>query len=246
MANLKPGAEPVRTVSREVYAFKDLDGKAREKALEWLQECATSDGCLDSWADCIGTDLEVYGFTLDTDQPLTYSLGYCQGDGAAFTGTVQIVDLLEALSPKDGKPCPVEQHAPKGDLPTLTPEALADLSAFVDLCDGYACRLDVEVPNRYHIAKATLESNWDLPEPGTDEAAALARKPNPTDEEIAQAARDLEARVLDSLEELVRDLCAFIEKSGYDELEHLTDEEQCAEMAEANGYTFTEDGRRYG
>ena len=46
------------------------------------------------------------------------------------------------------------------------------------------------------------------------------------------------------LEDIYMELCAKLEKQGYNEIEHKSSDEYITEEIEANEYEFTEDGNR--
>ena len=87
-----------RIIEQTVYQFSELSDKAKEKARDWFRACSDSsdldnvitDFC--SIADLIGLELstrsvELMNGNTRQDPEIYYSVAYCQGDYAAFSGT---------------------------------------------------------------------------------------------------------------------------------------------------------------
>lgn len=82
----------IETVEHKVYKFEELSEEAKEAVrqefLRWRQE----DECDLFSRDCEEIMSAEYGMD---DLTVRYSLGYCQGDGLSFRGTVDIMEFLE-------------------------------------------------------------------------------------------------------------------------------------------------------
>lgn len=86
----------MREVTRTVYSFEELSDKAKEKARAWYRESIESDELTDydDWdtiATILGVDFDqkavrLLGGGTRYDPAIYWSLGYCQGDYAAFEG----------------------------------------------------------------------------------------------------------------------------------------------------------------
>ena len=87
-----------RIIEKTVYQFSELSDKAKEKARDWFRSCSDSsdldnvitDFC--SIADLIGLELSTRSVKLMSgktrqEPEIYYSVAYCQGDYAAFSGT---------------------------------------------------------------------------------------------------------------------------------------------------------------
>lgn len=76
----------------EVYKFTELQGKAREKAADWLRE-----GCfLGKWWEFVYDDWEEKLGALGwTGVEIEFTGFYSQGDGASFTGTLDLVEYIK-------------------------------------------------------------------------------------------------------------------------------------------------------
>ena len=84
----------MQTKTYNVYNYGELSGKAKEKAIEWAQECLREDNfsyddVKSEWAE----KLESFGFT---DIDIAYSGFWSQGDGASFTGKCEVVKFIKA------------------------------------------------------------------------------------------------------------------------------------------------------
>lgn len=103
-----------RTVTKQVFTFKELTAKAKEKAVEWYRDLESQDS---DWWDHVYTDAETMaaalGIELDqkritlmnggtATEPAIYFSGFgSQGDGACFEGRYAdvpcAVKAIEAL-----------------------------------------------------------------------------------------------------------------------------------------------------
>ena len=81
-----------RKVETEIFTFRELPKKGQEKAIQDWREAGHS-------LDFIGDDLsEVFKAELNAlglpDDNVQWSLGYSQGDGVAFYGTIDVEEYL--------------------------------------------------------------------------------------------------------------------------------------------------------
>lgn len=78
----------MRTINKKIYKFDELSDKAKEKARDWYREADD----LPMLSDYLDSQLEEAlahnKITADKPPKISYSLGYCQGDGAMFEGVV--------------------------------------------------------------------------------------------------------------------------------------------------------------
>src|SRR6478609_10964036 len=74
----------MKTVTVELYEYKELDDKAKERARNWYRSAFEGD---DTWSrgplETAKEYLELFGFA---DVKIFYSGFWSQGDGASFTG----------------------------------------------------------------------------------------------------------------------------------------------------------------
>lgn len=70
----------MREVTQKVYSIKELEAKAKEKALDKLRELGISivDHVIEDWVEI----LTEFGFS---ETKIAYSVSWSQGDGASFT-----------------------------------------------------------------------------------------------------------------------------------------------------------------
>jgi len=85
------------------FKFADLGDEAKLRAIDWYREGVSND-----WEpsfEFVGKCFELLGIDFDVSTDVRYSLGYCQGDGAVFSGTwyaknVNLGELME-YAPRD-------------------------------------------------------------------------------------------------------------------------------------------------
>jgi hypothetical protein len=70
--------------------FKRLSKAAKEKAIEWMRDCIREDNI--ELQDTFDDVLTEAGFP---GMDIMWSLGYCQGDGVAFKGTLDMDELAK-------------------------------------------------------------------------------------------------------------------------------------------------------
>jgi hypothetical protein len=86
---------------KTIYDYSELTGEAKDKAQQWLIECAGSSDWFDfvyeEWAEKLG-ELGIDICTGNQDHPISifFSGFYSQGDGAQFTGRVNLAEFLKA------------------------------------------------------------------------------------------------------------------------------------------------------
>lgn len=242
-AGVREGAVPVQVIEYApvpVYAFADLVGDARKKALETLREYNTGEGCLEGWADSCQEDLAAVGFTIKRREPRTrpdgtktrgepcfwYSLSYCQGDGTAFEGRLSLQAFAKAHGP--GGPMHGAKRALPKDFPKLAAEDLKLLRAWL--------RKEAKALGGDPTAQAVVSHRSNYTHDRSMEVEVSTDAPD----------LDVPAPLGKALSEWVSAASRWFTKAGYEELDYLAKEETCAESAEANGYTFTAAGEREG
>ena len=73
----------------EVFTARELEGKAKEKALSEFQEYAVDSVMLEEYLTNSWKELaKEQGILTRDDFKIRYSLGYCQGDGVSAVGTL--------------------------------------------------------------------------------------------------------------------------------------------------------------
>lgn len=84
----------MREVTVKLYNFSELGKEAQAKAIkDWRNKgYAFGDSDVEMLTDVFRYELESYGF--DDDVIVEWSLGYCQGDGVAFYGSIDLEKVL--------------------------------------------------------------------------------------------------------------------------------------------------------
>lgn len=78
----------MRTVEVKLYQYNELSEEAKEKAREWYREGNEYPFLYEYMQERLAELFEEYKIT-DKGTELHYSLSYCQGDGASFTGDIE-------------------------------------------------------------------------------------------------------------------------------------------------------------
>lgn len=81
----------METVTVETFTFDELSDKAKEVARKWYKECGYGDP--EHIQEMFEQDLENFFFF--PMENVYFCLGYCQGDGVAFTGTIDFDALMK-------------------------------------------------------------------------------------------------------------------------------------------------------
>lgn len=90
----------MRTIETKVYTYAELSDKAKARARDWWREASAGDTFhLDNVIEDAAECLKAMGFELpkpkgrNSGQAIYWSLGYCQGDGAAFDAVWRARDM---------------------------------------------------------------------------------------------------------------------------------------------------------
>lgn len=78
----------MRIVETKVYSYSELSEEAQEVARDWYREHDDMPFLYEDMEYRLGELFKEYGIT-DKGTQLHYSLSYCQGDGASFTGDIE-------------------------------------------------------------------------------------------------------------------------------------------------------------
>jgi len=213
----------------KTYPFGDLDDTARRAALAWWE----SEG-LDDWAiditDYAKEEFEDIGITISD---ISWSGFYSQGDGAGLTGQIDLMDFIDkyALSPKY--------------FHNWSDKQLSDMTILGELVrNGFVgCR--VEFGTRGFWGHRTqLDDLHDYVESYADNILDQGVLAGASVNDLA-AAIDVEGsmellhqKAQDKLNDIAYDVYKRLEV----EYEYVTGEEHFADMADINGWMFTEKG----
>lgn len=246
-----------KTIKTEVYTYEELlklaekhkgtdEGKswsrAAEKARDWLGEA--------------NTDFEWWEYTYDLWKEALDQIGFenanisfrgfaSQGDGASFTSSVNMRKLLNFLAnPPQGKDC---VEADKDGKEIFGPYIVHHVKG-VNGNQRYN-RLIKLVEAGQLSAKVIRTDNHYSHENTCD--FRLEDQPDTFRRSYPKCDYPLTESLLTSLEETAEELRKDICKAIYRQLEEeyffkSTDENELKEFAEANEYTFTDTGKRFG
>lgn len=241
-----------KNITTVVYTFEELlegekqgtiTAKAVENAREWLAD-ANREG---DWFEYVIDELwepalEQIGFT---NPDIQFTGFWSQGDGASFTASVDLDKLVDFLS-QEIQPSECIQGEPEDFRPWVVNKVDGvrwdtkfrrilwvrnDVGLTVDrtshqYCHQYTCRVSTDFDDKGQFdASKPLEYAWvsDVPH-----------------------VRKLVDNFFEVVEELRVDLCRAIYRTLEEEYESLRSDESLRDFAEANDYTFTADGKRFG
>lgn len=199
------------------FKFTDLEGAARERAIEWYKESSGTDW--EPETDDICEALRYLGFTLDTntvklmsgktrqEPDIGYNIGYCQGDYANFSGAWRADEM--------------ELHKLQEDRPTDT--TLLTLGAQLMASVLRWPQAVAHVTGRMNSAQL----DWAY----TDADDPRAEAHTPDDEQLEV-----------DLEKIIEGLYTWVYDQLRDELSYHTSEELAVEMLTSGDYEFDEDG----
>ena len=221
--------QDVQEIQDKTYPFGDLDDTARRAALAWWE----SEG-LDDWAiditDYAKEEFEDIGITISD---ISWSGFYSQGDGAGLTGQIDLMDFVDkyVLSPKYFHNWSDKQMSDMTILGELVRNGF--VGGRVDFgTRGFRGRhTDLDDLNDY------VESYADnLLDQGVLEGASVNDLVAAIDVEGSMEL--LHQKAQDKLNDIAYDVYKRLEV----EYEYVTGEEHFADMADINGWMFTEKG----
>lgn len=212
------------------FTYEELSPKAKEKALEWWANTQDHE-----WWDCTYAqakeDAKAKGFEIED---IRFSGFWSQGDGASWTGTVNLSQFLD--------------HYLKDDNPAYG--RYFTLQALID--EGWVeHRVSIERSGFYYSHSGMMRE-------GGVSLSALDGLDEDSEERLQadgplQRANvyqlhvgiDTDALVVELLEWVIKEAREFADEIYADleaEHEHLTSEESLIESAYSNGWRFDEDG----
>lgn len=206
-----------------VYRLDELDDRALEKARAWYREVAFDY----DWFEFVFEDFEqiceIVGVTLATRPVPLHGGGTRRKPCIWFSGFWSQGDgacFEGILRYAKGAPQAIRDHAPKDA--ELHP--IADVLAAVQRPNFYQLKATITHRDRYYH-----EYSMDI----------SVERDSPTWQEITTGAED-------ALVEALRDLARWLYRQLEREYDYLTSDQSVDEAIRANGYTFTENGRRFG
>lgn len=215
------------------FIYEDLSPKAKEKALMWFSSTLDSQWWEETYAQA-KEDAKDKGFDIDD---IRFSGFWSQGDGASWTGSVNLSQFLD--------------HYLKDDHPAYG--RYFTLQAIIDEGNDWVEKIVNIERSGYHYVHSNMMRIDSIDYGGVDNL-------DEDDEERLQADGPLQraniyqlwqgidgAALLDELGEWVLKEAMAIADEIYADLEaeyeHLTSEESLIEGAYSNGWRFDEDGK---
>lgn len=210
-------------IETTVYTFNELDERARERARDWYRQASADD----DWHEFVFEDFErvcgILGVELATRPVRLYGGGTRQKPCIWFSGFSSQGDgacFEGSYSYRKGAAREIGGYAPKD----VRLAAIADQLQRIQRKNLYA--LEARITDRgcyYHeyCMEVSVERVGGNNQPPTSDA------------------EDIDAEAL-------RDLARWLYRQLEREFEYQTSDEIVGERIEANGYTFTEVGARFG
>lgn len=214
------------------FIYEDLSPKAKEKALMWFSETLDHE-----WWDCTYANAKEDGKAKGFDiEDIRFSGFWSQGDGASWTGTVDIKQFLEHHLKEDNP-----DHHRYFVLQALLAEGNDWVERHVTVSRygfHYVHSQTMRLDGMYYGVDSLDEDS----EERLQEEGPLQRA------NIYQLWQGIDGSALldDLCEWVIEEAREFADKIYADleaEHEHLTSEESLIEGAYANGWRFDEDGR---
>jgi hypothetical protein len=229
-----------------VYTYDELSPEAQAKARDWYRDGNPANEFFHEsvYEDAI-TCFKYIGYTIDK---IYYSGFSCQGDGACFEGSWRASDV---------QPGKLKEHAPLD-------EELHRIAEAVEKMAKEFPNSSLRVKHRghyYHEYCTELDFDIQFPEPdlsdsgpyaydiAEDAEAAEGRGMEVCELRQERAEQDQNSKIEDvekELTELSRDCMKWIYRQLEKEYEYQNSDECVIELIQANEYTFTESGRRFG
>lgn len=210
-------------VETPVYALEELTDEAKDKAREWYREVAFAD----DWFEFVFDDFErvcdILGVRLGTNAVRLFGGGTRQDPCIYFRGFWSQGDgaCFEGVySHKRGSAGSIRAYAPKdGEL-----HRIADALQAIQRRNFYQLRAKAVHRDRYcHEYSMAVSVDRD----------------SPSWQAMTEDAEDI-------VVETLRDLARWLYRQLEQEYEYQASDEVIDEAIIANGYTFTESGRRFG
>ena len=212
-----------RTIETTVYTIDELSGAAKENARNWYRD----QGLHDEWYDFVYEDFEticrILGITLATTPVRLYGGGTRDKPQVWFSGFWNQGDgasFAGRYSHARGAARAIRAHAPKD----AELHRIADELQAVQRRNFFQLHSTIRQQGRYcHEYTMKIEVERDSPtwQPPTDGAE-------------------------DTVIEAMRDLARWLYRQLHSEYEHQTSDAAVDEIVEANHWTFTADGVRFG
>lgn len=206
------------TVKYKLYKFEELSTEAKEKVKQWYLE--------DEWMGQNFTDMimeDLNNLFPNSKLEVQYDLGYCQGDGLNIYGSLNPLDVIEAIDSGRWGDKEVQEYKN-----CFTDKQKRTLKFYIEESG------DFKLSQNHHYCYCIV--NQDLSffsETVQDELEYRGNK-------------NINVPLLQKVQELLIKALVFYcskwERIGYEYFYEI-DEETLKELCESNDYEFTEDGR---
>jgi len=210
-------------IQTTVYTLDELDERAKSRARDWYRQVSNDD----DWHEAVFEDFErvceILGVKLATRSVRLYGGGSLQKPCIWFSGFSCQGDgacFEGSYRYKKGAARDIRSYAPKDERLA----AIADRLQLIQRKNLYALKARVTHRGRYYHEHCMVIS--------VERASHTYQSPTPDAEEIVA--------------EALRDLARWLYRQLEREYEYQTSDEVVDESIAANGYTFTEVGRRFG
>lgn len=211
----------MKTKTIILYDYNELSDEAKEKVKQWyLDDPFRSDMLTEDFEESF-----LRYFFPRSNLKVQWSLNSCQGDGVNIYGTLDLNDVLNYIE----KWNPAEHPAQYAFDPTgeFTAKELKRLWFYRERTGR-----DAMLPQNWRYAYC-LADQIDFAEDMIDDLRW---------EEIRDIDEELINKFQYVVSEIIKSLCGEMECCGYDFL-YEVDDAELAETCEANGWTFTADGK---
>ena len=236
----------MQTVQIKTFKFNELEGAAREKALEWGRECCQED--YEFITEIFKEQLIDRGYDLSD---IRWSLGCCQGDGMAFYGQVD----LDILAKKDSHVMHLLRKAARlvkiryRTYPVSPDCEAAQSTDCWDFTVSIASNHYGDHYNHFNTMSVSCEVDiHDDPENRLDSYVDGERNHwiNPYKKYPPKlyGLSDVALEIEEHIQERVQEISKELEKLGYKEIEYQTSDKAVAEFIEVNEYDFNINGSR--
>lgn len=208
------------TVEITGYTFQELTPQAKEQACSTLQPMYEDI----YWHECITDNAKEEGKALGFDiRDIAFSCSHSQGDGASWSGYVDMVEWLEKHKPED---------------------AQAHILAALMENDWVDARLDITNNNsRYSHSNTMLRSDVSIQCENPDDTLSMGMFAGANVHMLMESLPDSYVDdIADEVLQSARDYADEIYKRLCDEYERMCSEEYIAELCDANEYLFNKKG----
>lgn len=142
----------MKTIMIETYPFTELSEEVQERVIKEVRNNWETD--IDAVTEILSEKLSEYGYPVED---IRWRLSYCQGDGVAFYGKVELDKLIE----KDSKVKELIEN-----MRFIDPE-ICILSMSINKCHGcgnydHYNTMEVEIDTDFQYAEVNKEEKMDL------------------------------------------------------------------------------------